>query len=153
DVTFDDSGLVSSMPITDLDLAPVSGTVQLGTNTWTLNAGHIPQYSFSTSPGNPILWYQLQLTGTGPTIGGNATLFGLFLALTPSLTEAFPTASLSVGFGYPLDGGVTLYSYADLTGTFAASRSVSVPEPGTAFLMLSALAFGFRKRVVRAIAR
>jgi hypothetical protein len=144
DVTFDDAGLGPTAPVTDLDLAPVFGTVRLGADEWTLDAGRIVQYSYSADPGNPILWYQLQLTGTGPIIGAGASLFGLFLTLTPTLDEAFDTSSLSVGFGYPVGDYATLYSYAELSGNFAATRGTSVPEPGTAFLMLPALALLFR---------
>jgi hypothetical protein len=82
-VTFDDAGLVSNMPITDLDLAPVSGTVQLGGLQWALDAGSITQYSFSFAPGSPVLSYGLQLTGSGPSVSGGAgSLFGLFLRIT-----------------------------------------------------------------------
>jgi hypothetical protein len=145
DVTFDDAGLGPTAPVTDLDAAPVFGTVRLGAEEWTLDAGQIVQYSYSLDPGNPILWYQLQLTGSGPLIDGNASLFGLFLTLTPSLAAAF-ASSFSVGFGFPVGEYATFYSYADLSGDFAATRSTSVPEPGTAFLMLPALALLFRLR-------
>jgi hypothetical protein len=90
------------------------------------------------------------LTGTGPMIDGNASLFGLFLTLTPSLTTAFATDSIAVGFGYPVGDYATFYSYANLSGTFATTRGTSVPEPGTAFLMLPAVALLFRFRKVRA---
>lgn len=146
DVTFDDSGLLPSAPLTDFDLAPVSGWLRLGGLEWTFDAGSIWIYSWFTTPGDPIRYYGLQLTGSGPTIaGGAASLFGLFLNLTPDL-EPLSSTSISAGFAYPTGGG-EFYSYADLSGTFTASReTTSVPEPGTALLMLSVLGLLWRAR-------
>lgn len=144
DVLFDDSGLVANAPVTDLDLAPVSGTVRLGADEWTLTGGYIPSYSYSGTPPNPIVWTQLQLTGSGPTLGGNASLFGLFLTLAPDLS-LFNSNSLWVGFGYPIDGG-TFYSYVTLDGEFSANRLTSVAEPSTAFLLLPAVFILMRSR-------
>jgi hypothetical protein len=141
DVTFDDSGLVDDAAlINDFDVAPVAGRVRLGSLEWLLDAGRVWTFSYMSGPGNPVISYGLQLTGTGPSIaGGSASLFGLFLSLTP---DATPLASRMpfVGFAYPFDGG-EFYSYADLAGTFRTSRqSTSVPEPATALLMCAGLA-------------
>jgi hypothetical protein len=44
--------------------------------TASFDAGRIWTYSYLIQPGNPVLSYGLQLTGTGPTIaGGSASLF------------------------------------------------------------------------------
>lgn len=140
DVTFDDSGLVDDAAlVNDFDVAPVSGFVRMGALQWLLDAGRIYTYTYMIGPGNPVVSYGLQLTGTGPTIaGGSASLFGLFLSLTP---DAAPLASNApfVGFRYPFDGG-EFYSYAGLSGNFATSRETrSVPEPGSLLLMSGAL--------------
>jgi hypothetical protein len=144
DLTFDDDILGPLAP-TSYDLAAVAGTVRLGADAWTLDAGRIFQYSYSFDPGNPVLWYQVQFTGTGPMIDGNASLFGLFMTLTPALTPAFPS-SFKVGFGYPVSGG-TYYSYAEVSGDYSATRSTSVPEPASAaFLLLPAFALLLRPK-------
>jgi len=140
DVTFDDSGLVAdAAAVTDFDLAPVSGWVRLGSQEWLLDAGRIWTYSFLSGPGNPVISYGLQLTGTGPTISDNASIFGLFLSLTPNGAPNASAAPL-VGFAYPVSNG-EFYSYANLAGTFATSRErTAVPEPNTGLLMCGALA-------------
>jgi hypothetical protein len=140
DVTFDDSGLVDDAAlVNDFDVAPVSGYVRMGALEWLLDAGRIFTYSYMIGPGNPVTSYGLQLTGTGPSIaGGSASLFGLFLSLTP---DATPLSSRMpfVGFAYPFDGG-EFYSYADLAGNFHTSRETrAVPEPSTGLLMCGAL--------------
>ena len=152
DVTFDDTGLVDSTPVSDFDLAPVSGRLRLGALEWMLDTGRIWAYRFLNQPGDNIVWYGLQLTGTGPTIGGNASIFGLFLTLTPDLalyTGTVPRA----GFAYPVPGG-EYYSYADFAGTFTTTRQgTSVPEPNGALLSCAAfvlLAFLRRSRRSRA---
>ena len=140
DVTFDDSGLGSTAPLTDFDLAPVSGTVTLGSRSYTLGAGIVDQYFFNGTT-NAILGYGLQLTGSGPTLSGNASLYGLFLRRAPDLTPYFDIPP-TVGFAYPVAGG-EFYSYAVLGGTFTAARVTSVtsqvPEPSSALLLLPAL--------------
>jgi hypothetical protein len=139
DVTFDDSGLTGFAPATDLDLAPVSGWLRLGSLEWMLNGGRIASYSYLLAPDFPVTSYGLQLTGLGPLIAGNASLFGLFLQVTP---DAAPDAAgiPRVGFRYPVPSG-EIYSYADLAGNFMTSGQVrAVPEPGTALLMCCALA-------------
>jgi hypothetical protein len=141
DVTFDDSGLVDDAAlVNDFDVAPVSGSIRLGSLEWLLDAGRIWTYSYMIGPGNPVISYGLQLTGTGPSIaGGSASLFGLFLSLTPDATPLSSRMPL-VGFAYPFDGG-EFYSYADLAGNFTTSREPTrVPEPNTALLMCGALA-------------
>lgn len=149
DVSFDDAGLVDSLPVNDFDLAPVSGWMRLGSLEWMFDAGRIWSYTYTLDPGNPVLGYGLQLTGTGPTIGGNASIFGLFLSLTPDLTT-FGAAGPRAGFAYPVPGG-EYYSYADLAGTFTTSRQgTSVPEPNAALLMSGAfLLLAFVRRRVR----
>lgn len=146
DVTFDDSGLVANLPVNDFDVAPVSGWMRLGSLEWLLDAGQIWTYTYNTGPGNPVLAYGLQLTGTGPIIGGNASIFGLFLTLTPGLTT-YNGIGPRAGFAYPVDNG-EYYSYADLAGTFMTSRQgTSVPEPSAALLMGGAfLLLGFLRR-------
>lgn len=148
DVTFDDAGLVGSLPVTDLDLAPVSGWLRLGSLEWLFDAGRIWTYSFLPQPdgSGTVLSYGLQLTGTGPTIGGNASIFGLFLNLTPDL-DLFTGSVPRAGFAYPVANG-EYYSYADLTGTFAISRQgTSVAEPSAVVLMGGALMLlGFLRR-------
>jgi hypothetical protein len=77
-------------------------------------------------------------------------LFGLFLNLAPDLTLRSETVP-RVGFAYPVSNG-EFYSYADLEGTFRATRgtSVSVPEPSALLLMLPALLLiGYSRRAVR----
>lgn len=138
DVTFDDAGFVDAAPVMDFDLAPVSGWMRLGALEWLFDAGRIWSYSYMTTPGNPIVSYGLQLTGTGPTIGGNASLFGLFLTLTPDLAQYTGTVPRA-GFAYPVPNG-EYYSYAALAGTFTTSRQrTSVPESSAALLMCGAL--------------
>jgi hypothetical protein len=141
DVSFDDAGLVdSALNATDFDLAPVSGWLRLGSLEWLFDAGRIWTYSYTNDPGFPVVSYGLQLTGAGPTISnGAASIFGLFLQLTPDATPLAGRDPLA-GFRYPFDGG-EFYSYANLTGTFSTSReTTSVPEPSTGVLMCSALA-------------
>ena len=149
DVTFDDSGFVDDAAlINDFDVGPVSGWLRLGSLEWMLDAGRIWTYTYQTGPNNPVVSYGLQLTGTGPTIGGGAaSIFGLFLTLTPDATPFAGRAPLA-GFAYPFPGG-EFYSYADLDGVFSTSReNTSVPEPSTGLLMSGALLLllGLRKR-------
>lgn len=145
DVTFDDSGLLPTSPLSDYDLAPVSGTVRLGSDLWSLSGGEVESYSYQNAAPNEIISYGLHLTGTGPTNSGGGSFYGLFLRLTPDLTP-FNSTSLSVGFGYPTAGGV-FYSYATLGGEYTGSRATtSVPEPATALLMLPAVLFLRRSR-------
>lgn len=137
-VTFDDAGLVDdAAQVTDYDVAPVSGWLRLGSLEWLFDAGRINTYTFMSGPGNPVISYGLQLTGTGPTISDNGSIFGLFLALTPDATP-FAGFGPRVGFGYPVPSG-TYYSYADLSGIFRTSNERSVPAPGTGLLMFSAV--------------
>jgi hypothetical protein len=138
DVTFDDTGIVPALPVTTLDLAPVSGFLRLGALEWILNAGQIWTYTYQTTPGNPVLAYGLQITGTGPSVGSSGGLFGLFLRLAPDFTP-YGTNPLSAGFRYPTGNG-EWYSYADLGGTLNVSRVTPVSEPNMALLFLGALA-------------
>lgn len=142
DVTFDDSRLVDDASLaTSFDLAPVSGWLRMGALEWLFDAGRIWTYTYQNQgPDLPVVSYGLQLTGTGPRIaGGSASLFGLFMTLTPDATP-FGSNGPFVGFRYPFDGG-ELYSYADLAGNFhTSSEQRSVPEPGSGLLMCSALA-------------
>ena len=155
DVSFDDSGLVDSAAgAIDFDLAPVSGWLRMGSLEWLFDAGRVWTYTYQNqAPDFPVVSYGLQLTGTGPTIaGGSASLFGLFLSVTP---DAVPFGSNRpfVGFRYPFDGG-EFYSYADLSGTFRTSRqSTSVPEPNAALLMCAGLALLVCVRRSRRLAR
>jgi hypothetical protein len=141
DVTFDDTALVDdASQATNFNLAPVSGWVRLGGLEWTLDAGRIWTYTYNSQPPNfPVVSYGAQLTGTGPLIGGGAaSLFGLFMSLTPDGTP-FAANGPTVGFAYPFDGG-EFYSYATLAGDFhTSSENRSVPEPNTVLLMSSAL--------------
>jgi hypothetical protein len=141
DVTFDDTALVDdASQATNFNLAPVSGWVRLGSLEWTLDAGRIWTYTYNYAPPNfPTVSFGAQLTGTGPSIaGGSASLFGLFLSLTPDGLPLGGSAPM-VGFTYPFDGG-EFYSYAQLAGDFHTSReNPSVPEPNTLLLMSSAL--------------
>lgn len=144
DVTFDDSSL-GPIATTSFSVEPVSGTVKLGAYEWILDSGHITSYEFTLSDGH-VNWYELQLTGTGPTIPSGASLFGLFTQFTPDL-QLVSSQSLMVGFAYQFDGG-TNFGYAYIDGNFAATKSTTVPEPATAFLMIPALALLLRKRRV-----
>jgi hypothetical protein len=140
DVTFDDSRFVDDAALlAGFDVGPVSGSVRLGSLEWLLDAGRIYTYTYLLQPGNPIVSYGLQLTGTGPSIGGgSASLFGLFLSLTPDATP-FGSNLPFIGFAYPVPSG-EFYSYADLSGNFRTSRqTTAVPEPGTGLLMCGAL--------------
>ncbi|HTE42811.1 MAG TPA: PEP-CTERM sorting domain-containing protein [Steroidobacteraceae bacterium] len=148
DVYFDDTALVPNLPVPTFNLAPVSGTLRLGTDEFALGDGRISSYSFFTSGNQPVVSYQLQLTGTGPTLQpGNASLFGLFLNLTPSLS-LLNSDSIFAGFAYPLEFG-TLYSYAQLGGDFSISRATSVPEPSALLLMSAALGLLWLSRRLR----
>jgi hypothetical protein len=139
DVTFDDSGLLASAPLTDLDLAPVFGTVRLGALEWLLNAGRVTSYTYLSAPGFEITSYGLQLTGNGPLAAGDDSFFGLFLGITPTL-DFVTTNPYSVGFRSPFAGGET-YGYTTLSGTSRIERvSVSVSEPDTLFLASVAFA-------------
>ena len=138
-VTFDDARLVDSAEdVTGYDVGPVSGWLRLGTLEWLFNAGSIWTYSYLNGPGYPVISYGLQLTGTGPTISDNGSIFGLFLQLTPDATP-FAAGTPRAGFGYPVPNG-TYYSYADLSGIFRTSNETQVPEPRSALLMLGAVA-------------
>lgn len=156
DLTFDDSGLVDDAAlVNDFDLAPVSGWLRMGALEWVFDAGRIYTYSYMIGPGNPVTNYGLQLTGTGPTIGGgaNAALFGLFLSLTPDGAPNLAASGPKVGFAYPVENG-EYYSYADLFGNFTTSReNPSVPEPPTGVLMCGALALLLLLRRQRVTAR
>jgi hypothetical protein len=139
-VTFDDAGLVDdAAQVTDYDVAPVSGWLRLGSLEWLFNAGHINAFSFTPGPGNTVISYGVQLTGTGPTISDNGSIFGLFLAVTPDATP-FGGFGPRVGFAYPVPNG-TYFSYADLSGIFRTSSETSVPvaEPGAGLLMFGAV--------------
>jgi hypothetical protein len=136
DVTFDDAGLVDSAALAnDFDVAPVSGWLRMGSLEWLFDAGRVWTFSYlNQSPDFPVVSYGLQLTGTGPTLSGNSSLFGLFLSLTPDATP-FASNMPMVGFAYPVPSG-EFYSYADLSGNFTTSREgTSVPEPNTLLLM------------------
>jgi hypothetical protein len=111
----------------------------MGSLEWLFDAGRVWTFSYlNQSPDFPVVSYGLQLTGTGPSIGGNAALFGLFLTLTPDATP-FASRVPMVGFAYPVPSG-EFYSYADLNGNFTTSREgTSVPEPDTLLLMGSGL--------------
>ena len=141
DVTLDDTALVDdASQATSFNLAPVSGWLRLGGLEWTLDAGRIYSYTYNNVPPDfPIVSFGTQLTGTGPSIaGGAASLFGLFMTLTPDGLP-FGTTGPMVGFAYPFAGG-EFYSYANLSGDFHTSReNRSVPEPNAALLMSSAL--------------
>lgn len=139
DVTFDDARLVDDAALlTGYDVGPVSGWLRLGTLEWLFNAGSIWTYSYLNGPGNPVVSYGLQLTGTGPTISDSGSIFGLFLTLTPDATPFAGRAPMA-GFRYPVPSG-EYYSYADLSGIFRTSNQTSVPLPGTGVLMFSAVA-------------
>lgn len=139
DVSFDDANLGPLAP-SQYDLAPVSGTVRLGGLEWLLDAGRIAQYSYQNTPGFPIEYYGLQLTGSGPSIT-NGSLFGLFLRIAPNLDPA-AIDPFMIGFRFPFaGGGGESYSYAKVTGTSNITRgAVSVPEPNTLLLTTLALA-------------
>ena len=78
-VTFDDAGLVDdAAQVTDYDVGPVSGWLRLGSLEWLFDAGRINTYTFLSGPGHPVVSYGVQLTGTGPTISDNGSIFGLF---------------------------------------------------------------------------
>jgi hypothetical protein len=139
-VTFDDASLVDDAAlIPGYDVGPVSGWLRLGSLEWLFNAGSIYTYSYFSGPGNPVVSYGLQLTGTGPTMSGNSTIFGLFMQLTPDATPFTGSFAPRAGFRYPVPSG-EYYSYADLAGTFRTSNQTSVPAPGAGLLMLSAVA-------------
>lgn len=152
DVTFDDSGLVdSASDVTDYDVGPVSGWLRLGALEWLFDAGRIYTFTYMNTPGFPVVSYGLQLTGAGPTISESASIFGLFLQLTPDSAPDAGRVPLA-GFRYPFPGGGgEFYSYANLSGTFTTAReTTSVSEPSTVLLMGSALvllAFWRRKSV------
>jgi hypothetical protein len=136
DLTFDDANLLPNAPLPSLGLTPVSGWMRLGSLEWLLDGGSVRGYSYMATEPFPITSYGLQFTGSGPTIGANASLFGLFMGLTPDLALG-PGTSLSAGFEYPVQNGA-YYSYANLAGTFNISR-VAVPEPGTMLLLTMGL--------------
>lgn len=138
DVTFDDARLVGdAAQISGFDVGPVSGWMRLGSLEWLFDAGSIWTYTYLSGPGNPVVSYGLQLTGTGPAISDSGSIFGLFLTLTPDATPS--GRAPFAGFRYPVPSG-EYYSYADLSGVFRTSNETSIPAPGAGLLMLSALA-------------
>ncbi len=145
-VTFDDAGLVDdAAQANDFDVAPVSGWLRLGSLEWLFNAGRINTFSYLPGPGNPVTSYGVQLTGTGPTVSDNGSLFGLFLTLTPDATP-FADFVPRVGFAYPEPNG-TYFSYADLSGILRTSSETSVPAPGMGVLVFgAAVLFLFTRR-------
>jgi hypothetical protein len=149
EVTFDDARLVDdAAQISGYDVGPVSGWLRLGSLEWLFNAGSISTYTYLLGPGNPVVSYGLHLTGAGPTISDNGSIFGLFLTLTPDATPFAGRAPLA-GFAYPFPGG-EYYSYADLAGVFRTSNETSVPAPGAGLLMLSAVALlAIRRRAAQ----
>lgn len=138
DLTFDDSILLSSAPLLAYDLTVVSGTASLGGLSWQIDAGYIYSYTYMTQPGNPIVNYQLQMTGTGPNVLDNGSLFGLFMHIAPDLSP-IATNPFLFGFGYPVENG-TYYGYANLIGNYSVTRGVSVPEPNVLMLMFAGVA-------------
>lgn len=140
DLTFDDSDIPAPVSFSSGDLAPLSGSLQLGTDQWALNYGSA---AFSYFPGPGIVGFQTRFTGTGPGTHSGGVLSYLYFDLTPEL--ALIDDSIKVGFAYE-DGSITRYSYAALTGDFDIERTTSVPAPGTALLMLSAIALLWRSR-------
>jgi hypothetical protein len=136
-VTFDDAGLVDdAAQANDFDVAPVSGWLRLGSLEWLFDAGRINTFTYMPGPGNPVTSYGVQLTGTGPTVSDNGSLFGLFLTLTPDATP-FADFGPQVGFAYPVPGG-TYFSYAHLSGMLRTSSETSVPAPGMGSFMFGA---------------
>ena len=154
-VTFDDAGLVDdAAQLTDYDVAPVSGWLRLGALEWLFNAGRIHTFTYMPGPGNPVVSYGVQLSGTGPTVSDNGSIFGLFLSLTPDATP-FAGSAPQVGFAYPVPNG-TYFSYAHLSGIFRTSSETSVPAPDTGLLMFGAVALIFfvrRRSVIAGKAR
>jgi hypothetical protein len=149
DVSFDDTNLTPDVfsSWSALDLAPVSGSVRLGSQEWVLNAGGVSTtYAPTPGGGNPTLAYGLHLTGTGPVIATDDSFYGLFLRLTPNL-DAFTADDFMVGFRSSSENSET-YGYAKLSGTSSVTQdAVAVPEPGT--MLLSSTAFAlmwFRRR-------
>jgi PEP-CTERM motif len=154
DVTFDDANLGPSAP-SQYDLAPVSGTVRLGGLEWLLDAGRIWSYTYQNQPGFPVDHYGLQLTGSGPSINSNGSLFGLFLRIAPNLDPA-AIDPFMIGFRFPFaGGGGESYGYAKVTGTSNITRGgVSVPEPSTLLLItLGFVLLGFNSRNARTFVR
>jgi len=135
-LSFDNSLLTPTLPVTGIDLGAASGQLSLGPNdVWQFDHGQITAYQYQL-PG-VVDWYLLQFTGTGPSITNNGELFGLFLMVTPGLQLVPGPDSIMVGFGYPTGGG-TFYSYALLEGQF--SRSGQLPEPASLALVGLSLA-------------
>lgn len=149
-VTFDDGFLALPFPI-GLDVAAVSGSLDLGGTVTALTSGHIGGLSFN---GPDIIWYGFQFGGVGPQIAGGGDFFGLFLYLTPALTLQFAP---SAGYGYTTvfpDGGGSVTSYGYVSGgegTFTVRRAV--PAPPAAWLMLTGLATVIGRRLIRTARR
>lgn len=139
DLMFDDDILTGSAATqSEFTLNGVSGTASLGAQSWQIDAGHIYSYTYRSDPGFPILNYQLQMTGTGPTINNNGHFFGLFMRINTDLS-AIATNPFLLGFGFPVSSG-EYYGYANLTGNYSVTRGISVPEPNVLTLMLAGLA-------------
>lgn len=116
------------------DLGPVSGQLQIGTDTWVLDGEQDAPYATDVNTG-AIAWVGLHFTGSGPAAPGSDGFFGLFVYLTPALTLAYP---VQMGFDYA-PGPNGWYQYATFSGSGSVAPVGTVPVPATPALVATAL--------------
>lgn len=136
ELNFDDADLPANLPATFPPIS-ASGWLRLGSYEWTLDAARVFSVTYTSIDPFPVLRYNLQWTGTGPSIPSGGSLFGLFTNLEMPTLGPSLSNSLIAGFGYPTSSG-EFYSYAVLNGVYAIGP-VAVAEPGSLALMLVGL--------------
>lgn len=142
-LSFDDAFLGQPWP--DVGWGPFAamGTMQVGSVRYML--GDFNFFSITWEPDfTTIRYYNPQVPGTasGPVASDGADFLGLFINWGTDLSlQGSPT----IGYGYSR-GTITSYGYLITTGTYSVDRGGSVPEPTTAWLALTALAWMVRRR-------
>jgi hypothetical protein len=134
-VTFDEH-FATNDPWTS-DITPAAGTLHIGSNTYQLDTVVSSLAGFS--PAGDI--FMLRFLGIGPITFDGGEFAGLYLRLLPDLTLV---SAPEISFGFTSPWAIS-YSYAALSGDVGITP-VDVPAPGTAFLMLPAVALLFRFR-------